>query len=100
VTSKAVVGSCDQQRRLQHQGHRDHDALPLAARELVWVGVRYQLGLGQAHMAHDRERALRPRGGRQAGMGAQHLVDLLAAGHHRIERRHRLLEDHRHACAA
>ena len=31
---------------------------------------------------------------------AQHLVDLLAARHHRIERGHRLLEDHRHARAA
>ena len=31
---------------------------------------------------------------------AQHLVDLVAAAHHRIERRHRLLEDHRHARGA
>ena len=31
---------------------------------------------------------------------SQHLVDLLAAGHDRIERGHRLLEDHRHARAA
>jgi hypothetical protein len=30
----------------------------------------------------------------------QYLVDLLAAAHHRIERGHRFLEDHRHAGAA
>ena len=37
---------------------------------------------------------------RRAWCGAQHLVDLVAAGHDRIERGHRLLEDHRHARAA
>jgi hypothetical protein len=31
---------------------------------------------------------------------AQHLVDLVAAGHDRIQRGHRLLEDHRHARGA
>ena len=39
-------------------------------------------------------------GGVELGVGVQHLVDLLAAGHDRVERGHRLLEDHRHARAA
>ena len=33
-------------------------------------------------------------------MDAQHLVDLVADGEHRVQRRHRFLEDHRHAGAA
>src|SRR5438128_1484007 len=33
-------------------------------------------------------------------MRGKHLVDLLSAGHDRVERGHRLLEDHRHARAA
>ena len=41
-----------------------------------------------------------PRAGVEIGVDAQHLVDLAADRHHRIERGHRLLEDHRHGGGA
>ena len=50
----------DQQRGLQHQRHRDHDALALAARELVRVGGDDALGLRQRDFLDDVENALSP----------------------------------------
>ena len=44
--------------------------------------------------------SLTPGAGIEIGVGAQHLVDLAADRHHRIERGHRLLEDHRHGGSA
>jgi hypothetical protein len=87
----------DQQHRVEHQRHRDHDALALAARQLVRVGRHHSLGIRQPHLAHDVEdlRAALLRG--ELRVLDQHFVDLLAAAHHRVERGHRLLEDHRHA---
>ena len=41
-----------------------------------------------------------PRARVEVGVNAQHLVDLAADRHHRIERRHRLLKDHRHGGGA
>ena len=41
-----------------------------------------------------------PRPRIEIGMDAQHLVDLAADRDHRIERRHRLLKDHRHGGGA
>ena len=43
---------------------------------------------------------LAPRAGVEIGVDAQHLVDLAADRDHRIEGRHRLLEDHRHSGGA
>ncbi|MGY4420021.1 hypothetical protein ACVWY2_002446 [Bradyrhizobium sp. JR6.1] len=86
----------DQELRFQHQRHRDHDALALSARQAVRVGREDALHIGQPHMLHHRQDLLTPRAGVEIGMGAQHLVDLAADRHDRIERGHRLLEDHRH----
>ena len=86
----------DQKLRLQHQRHRDHDALPLAAGQPVRVGREDTLHVGQPHMLHHLKDAPAPGAGVEIGVRAQHLVDLPADGHHRVERRHRLLEDHRH----
>ena len=50
VTSSAVVGSSAMSSAgLEHQRHGDHDALALAAGELVRIGVDQALGLGQVH---------------------------------------------------
>jgi hypothetical protein len=87
----------DEQRRLEHQRHGDHDALALAAGELVRVGLDHALGVRQAHLAHDVEDLAPARRGRELRVLAQHLVELRAAAHHRVERGHRLLEHHRHA---
>ena len=90
----------DQQFRFQHQRHRDHDALALAAGKPVRVGGEDARDFGQPDVLHHVEDALLARAGVEIGVGAQHLVDLAADRHHRIERRHRLLEDHRHGGGA
>ncbi len=45
----------DEQHRIEHQRHGDHDALALAARELVWIGRDHALGIRQPYLAHDVE---------------------------------------------
>ena len=47
----------DQQRRLEQQRHRDHDALPHAARELVRVVVQALGGVGDADLLEQLQRA-------------------------------------------
>ena len=101
VTSSAVVGSSAISRPAhERQRHGDHDALALAAGELVGIGMNQLIGVRQVDVAHDLEHpgiALRRV---HAGVDLEHLGDLVADLHHRIERGHRLLEDHRHALAA
>src|SRR6185295_9846275 len=60
----------------------------------------HPLGVGQMDVADDRRHARSPLGRVHRRMRREDLVDLLAATHHRIERRHRFLEDHRHPGAA
>ena len=43
----------DQESRVEHHRGRDHDALPLAARELVRIDLEKALRLRQAHGRHD-----------------------------------------------
>ncbi len=90
----------NQQLRLQHQRHRDHDALALAAGQPVRIGRENALDLGQPHLLHHFEDALASRARIEIGVDAQHLIDLAAHRHHRIECRHRLLKDHRHGGGA
>jgi hypothetical protein len=83
-----------QEVRLAGQRHGDHDALALAARELVRVGVQAPLGIAQADEFEQLEDA-RPRlAARQAAMHLQHLADLPLDGVQRVQRGHRLLEHH------
>ena len=49
----------DQEFRLQHQRHRDHDALALAARKPVRIGGEDARDLGQPDLLHHVEDALR-----------------------------------------
>jgi hypothetical protein len=90
----------DEQRRLQRERHGDHDALALPAGELVRIGSQHACRLRQGHFPEDGEHFVSSRFGRVAGVKAKQLVQLRAAGHDRIERRCRFLEDHRHAGAA
>ena len=90
----------DQELRLQHQRHRDHDALALAAGQPMRIGGEDTLDLGQADLLHHGEDALAPRPRIEVGVDPQHFVDLPADRHHRVERGHRLLKDHRHAGGA
>ena len=64
----------DEERRLEHERHRDHDPLPHSPRELVRVVVEPLRGVGDADPLEHRDRALahRPlvgsaRGGARAG---------------------------------
>ena len=91
----------EQQVGLHQQRHGDHHALAHAARELVRIGHQAQVGVGDAHadqgLACPRQRVRAS----DAGVAAlEHIHQVRGHGEQRIERRHRVLEDHRDACAA
>ena len=84
----------DDQIRPAGERHGDHDALPLAAGELVRIGVR-----PRRRHAH----AVQQLRGAGAGLAAadllvqqDRLADLLTDRAHRVQRAHRPLEHHRH----
>ncbi len=86
----------DEQLRAQDQRHGDHDALALAARKLVRITVIQVLHIRQMHMLHHLQHALAPGPAIELGVGVEHFRDLVTDAVHGTERRHRLLEDHRH----
>ena len=91
----------DEQLGVARQRHRDHHPLAHAARQLVRVGARP--AASASAMPDLAEHLDRPVPGRLLGRpsgGADRLGDLVADGEHRVERRHRLLEDHGHGVAA
>ena len=90
----------DEQCRLEDQRHGDHHALALATGELVRVGGYEPLRVGQVHARHHVQHLDAALGRVPVRVLAQHFVDLPAAGVHGVQRRHRLLEDHGHACRA
>ncbi len=90
----------DEQVRLVGERHGDHDALALAAGELVRIGVEPAGGIGNADAAKPFGR-LRPCGlGRQALVEDERLGHLLPDRVQRVQRGHRLLEDDAHRIAA
>ncbi len=90
----------DEEAGPRHQRHRDHDALLLAAGELVRIGSQDARRIGQAHGGDDVVRHLLRHAGADALVDHRHFHQLLADRHRRIERRHRLLIDHRDLRAA
>ena len=93
VTSSAVVGSSAiKQLGLAGERHRDHDALLLAARELVRIRRQSPLRLGHADFGEQRLGARGRLAPAQAEVLHQRLGDLLADREHRVERAHRVLE--------
>jgi hypothetical protein len=95
---RRLVG--DQERRFATQRHGDHDALAHAARHVVRIVVDALRRRGDPHQFEHFDRARFGGARRHLGMGQDRLDDLLADGVDRIERGHRLLEDHRHLAAA
>ena len=96
VTSRAVVGSSAiEQPRVAGQRLGDHRPLPLAAGQLVRVGVDAPLRVRDLDQLEQLDRPLAGRRRRHRLVAAQHLGDLEPDGVHRVQRRHRLLEDHR-----
>ena len=91
----------DQHLGIARQRHGDHDALAHAARHLVRIGVRRAArARGCRRGAASRRRVSMASLARQALVQRDRLADLLADGEQRIERGHRLLEDHRDLVAA
>ena len=89
---RGLVG--DQQLRLAGQGHGDHHPLAQPAGQLVWVLLEAFLGPGHAHEAEHFD------GPVERLLLGHPLVDpdrlryLAADGPRRVQRRHRVLEDH------
>ncbi|CUK21701.1 Uncharacterised protein [Achromobacter sp. 2789STDY5608615] len=90
----------DQQLRLAGQRHGDHDALAHAAGQLVRIAVEDGAGLGDAHPFEHAQRLGARRGRVQPLVQLQRFGDLVAGREARVERGHRLLEDHGHVGAA
>ncbi len=90
----------DQQRRLADHRHGNHHALAHAAREFVGVAVHPPRGFGDLDQFQHFDRAPAPRRRVHGLVQEQHLADLVSDREQRVERRHRLLENHRHLDAA
>ena len=89
----------DEQLGLAGQGHGDHDPLAQAPRELVGVVVQALGGPGHVHQGEHLEGPVPGLGLGDVAVQSDALGDLLADGHGRVERRHRVLEDQAHLVA-
>ena len=90
----------DQERRIARQRHGDHNPLAHAAAQLMGIGIDAGFRIGDLHQPEHFD------GFRSSRLLVQPLVqldrfaDLIADGKNRIERGHRLLEDHRDLVAS
>ena len=85
----------DQQARAHGHGHGDHDALLEPAGELVRIGVEAaRAGSGMPTMREQLHDARARRLARHAPCSSIASMHLLADRRHRVQARHRLLEDH------
>ena len=84
----------DEDARLAHQRHGDHDALAHAARQLVRVGVDDRLGAGHPHALEDLDGAGQGLLLRHLLVHAQRLAHLQPDLHGRVQAGERVLEDH------
>ena len=91
--SGGLVGN--QQRRLVGDPHRDHGALAHAARELMRVVPHAVLRRRYAHALQHGDDTLLGLVTREPGVGGHRLLNLKSDAEHRVERGHRVLEDHR-----
>ena len=80
--------------------HGDGNALALAARKLMRIGVGARRGVGDAHRFHQLDRPPHRLGAREPLMAPHALGDLFADSYQRIERGQRILEDVGDAIAA
>ena len=84
----------DEDARLAHQRHGDHDALAHAARQLVRVGVDDRLGAGHPHALEDLDGAGQRLLLRHLLVHAQRLAHLQPDLHGWVQAGERVLEDH------
>ncbi|MPN08060.1 hypothetical protein SDC9_155336 [bioreactor metagenome] len=89
----------DRQYRVVDQGHRDQHPLALSAGQLVRIAVGDALHVGQRdgaqHLQHPGSGVTTP-----VAVQDDELAELAADPHRRVQRRHRLLEDHAVGVAA
>ena len=95
---RRLVG--DQQRGPARQRHRDHHALPHPAGQLVRIAREHAARLRNAHEIEQPQRFRAGFGRALRLVQRDRLADLVADRKHRVQRRHRLLEDHRDVRAA
>jgi hypothetical protein len=84
----------DQQVGIVDQGHRDHHALPHAARELVRVVIDAAVSARDSDRVQQLARACRGLLLRHVAMKEDCFDELRSNRLDRVERRHRVLEDH------
>src|SRR5438270_13885168 len=89
----------DYQSRLHDQRHRYQHALPHSAGELMRILLRSLFRGGNSCERQRLDGAIPGFSSADAGMDPGDLRDLVSNGENRIERGHRLLEDHRDAVA-
>ena len=90
----------DEKVRFGDEGHGDHDPLAHAAGELVRIHFQPMFGLGNAGFIEHGQGAIRGGGAGDFFVDHQRLDQLLPDAQERIERGHRVLEDHGNAPAA
>ena len=90
----------DDQFRPVQQGDRDGDALAHATGELVRIEIDLGFGIGDADLRQGGDGAAARLGTGDRLMRFQGEPDLRADGQHRVQRHHRVLEDHRDLLAA
>ncbi len=86
----------DQKRRVAGNRHRDHHALAHAPREFVRIGGHAPFRIADLHSAKQLQRLPACLIAGHSLMSHDGIGDLLADGTDRVERRTRILEDHRH----
>ena len=79
---------------LKGKGHGDHHALAHAARELVRVAAKSRLWVGNANGGEELNGAGPRRLLRHLAVRLNRFDQLLLNAEHRVERGHRVLEDH------
>src|SRR5262249_49991828 len=90
----------DEEVRIARQRHRDHHALAHTARKLVRVFLHAPLGIRNVHDLQHLDGLVPGVAAAQPLVQPDRLGDLLADREDRVQRGHRLLEDHRDLFAA
>ena len=95
---RGLVG--DEKVRSVCERHGDHDALALAARQLMWEGTETRRGIGDADIGEQRDDAIPQLVASDPAVQGQDLADLPLDCMERVQRRHGFLKHHGDGTAA